>query len=306
MASKLNLNQGQNLEHITVCVCTYKRPAFLTRLLNALQDQDSAPKFTYGLVVIDNDHLGTAERAVQDFRKSASISISYGIEPKQNIALARNKAIHSSRGDYIAFIDDDEIPQRNWLVTLHALFKQLHVDGVLGPVVPSYEGKPPKWVVKGKFYDRPSHKTGTILHWTNTRTGNVLLRRSIFSDKENMFRPEFGSGGEDRDFFRRMIAKGMRFVWCAEARVYETIPADRCTRSFMLRRALLRGQLPHFSRVDMLKSLVVIPLYTASLPILLMGAHHTFMKYLIKDCDHVGRICSFLGIRLIKDKYVIQ
>ncbi|BFU93240.1 MAG: hypothetical protein NTAFB01_44270 [Nitrospira sp.] len=74
----------------------------------------------------------------------------------------------------------------------------------------------------------------------------------------------------------------------------------------MLRRALLRGQLPHFSRVDMLKSLVVIPLYTASLPILLMGAHHTFMKYLIKDCDHVGRICSFLGIRLIKDKYVIQ
>ena len=282
--------QGQNLERITVCVCTYKRPKFLARLLNALRDQDSASYFTYGVVVIDNDHLGTAERAVHDFRKCASIPVSYEIEPEQNIALARNKAIQSSRGDYIAFIDDDEIPHRRWLVTLHAMFKKSPVDGVLGPVLPSYEGNPPKWVVKGGFYDRPSHSTGTVLHWTNTRTGNVLLRSSIFSDKENMFRAEFGSGGEDRDFFRRMIAKGMRFVWCAEAPVYETVPADRCTRSFMLRRALLRGQLPHFSSFDMLKSLLAIPLYTASLPILLMGAHHIFMKYLIKDCDHVGRI----------------
>ncbi|HEY1248849.1 MAG TPA: hypothetical protein VGE97_07680, partial [Nitrososphaera sp.] len=151
-----------------------------------------------------------------------------------------------------------------------------------------------------------SHRTGDVLKWTNTRTGNVLLKRAIFSDKENMFRPEFGSGGEDRDFFRRMIATGMRFVWCAEAPVYEAVPAERCTRSFMLRRALLRGQLPHFSSIDIVKSLIAVPLYALLLPFLLFGSHHVFMKYLIKDCDHLGRICSCLGLRLIKDRYVIQ
>ena len=85
-------------------------------------------------------------------------------------------------------------------------------------VVPYYEsGNLPKWVVDGKFYERPSHRTGEVLHWTNTRTGNVMFRRDIFESGENLFRQEFGRGGEDRDFFRRMITKGFRFVWCAES-----------------------------------------------------------------------------------------
>jgi cellulose synthase/poly-beta-1,6-N-acetylglucosamine synthase-like glycosyltransferase len=68
----------------------------------------------------------------------------------------------------------------------------------------------------------------------------VLLRSSIFKDKDNWFRAEFGSGGEDRDLFRRLIDKGCKFVWCAEAPVYEVVPPERFKRSFMLRRALLR------------------------------------------------------------------
>jgi succinoglycan biosynthesis protein ExoM len=297
-----------NLEsvHISVCICTYKRPDMLRSLLVALQDQYAVGIFAYDIVVVDNDRMGSAEKTVQDLKMRSSIPISYSIEPKQNIALARNRAVATATGDFIAFIDDDEVPGKSWLMSLFKARDEFCTDGVLGPVVPSYEGNPPEWVVRGKFYERPSHRTGEVLNWMNTRTGNVLLKRAIFSDKENMFRPEFGSGGEDRDFFRRMIAKGMRFVWCAEAPVYEAVPAERCTRSFMLRRALLRGQLPHFSSIDVGKSLIAVPLYALFLPFLLFGSHHVFMKYLIKDCDHIGRICSCLGLKLIKDKYVIQ
>ena len=35
---------------------------------------------------------------------------------KQNIALARNKAIENAKGDFIAFIDDDEFPLDQWLL----------------------------------------------------------------------------------------------------------------------------------------------------------------------------------------------
>jgi glycosyltransferase involved in cell wall biosynthesis len=255
---------------------------------------------------VDNDEKGSAEKTVRDLRMQLSMPLSYQVEPEQNIALARNRAIAMATGDFIAFIDDDEVPTKSWLMNLFKARKEFCADGVLGPVVPSYGGNTPEWVVRGKFYERPSHRTGEVLNWTSTRTGNVFLKRSIFSDKDNMFRPEFGSGGEDRDFFRRMIAKGMRFVWCAEAPVYEAVPAERCTRSFMIRRALLRGQLPHFSSRDVVKSLVAVPLYALCLPFLLLGSHHVFMKYLIKNCDHIGRICTCLGFRLIKDKYVIQ
>jgi len=290
--------------HISVCICTYKRPELLTKLLTALQDQDVGGVFTYDAVVVDNDHAGSAEKVVHDVTTSSSIPISYYIEPEQNIALARNKAVANATGQLIALVDDDEVPDRSWLIRLYTAYHKFRADGVLGPVVPIYQGEPPKWVVRGRFHDRPSHRTGEVLRWTTTRTGNVLLRRAIFADGENMFRREFGSGGEDRDFFRRLIAKGACFVWCAEAPVYEAIPAARCTRSFMVRRALLRGQLPHFTAADFARSLVAVPLYTAALPFLLVAAHHLFMEYLVKDCDHMARILSFFGVRLIKDRYI--
>jgi len=232
------------------------------------------------------------------------MAASYHIEPEQNIALARNTAIAHATGDAIAFIDDDEIPGPRWLLELYNARDEFRADGVLGPVIPVYEVSPPRWVVRGKFHERPTHKTGELLHWTKTRTGNVLLGRDLFAVPENMFRREFGSGGEDRDFFKRMIATGRRFVWCAEAPVYESVTADRCTRSSMLKRALLRGQLPHFTLADFVRSLLAVPLYTAALPILLIVGHHLFMKYLVKDCDHIGRLLSFLGVSLIKERYV--
>ncbi len=296
----------QARDTITVCVCTYKRVERLRKLVKVLEYQVTDGLFSYSILVVDNDCRRSAEKTVQDLSKHSRIPISYYNEPEQNIALARNKAVTNAKGEFIAFIDDDEIPGGNWLIDLYKACHDFHADGVLGPVVPHYEVDPPKWVVNGQFYERPCHRTGEVLHWTNTRTGNVLFRRDIFKEGRNLFRQEFGSGGEDRDFFKRMTSRGFRFVWCVEAPVYEAITAKRCTRSFMLKRALLRGQLPHFRTADFAKSLIAVPLYTASLPFLVLGRHHLFMKYLVKDFDHIGRLLSLCGIDVIKEKYVVE
>src|SRR2546425_1686107 len=140
--------------HISVCICTYKRPKLLATLLNALQDQDSDGAFAYSLIVVDNDHMRSAEKTVQDLLRHSSIPINYHIEPEQNIALARNRALANARGEFIAFIDDDEVPSRSWLTALYNACDRFHADGVLGPVIPVYEVEPPKWVVRGKFHDR--------------------------------------------------------------------------------------------------------------------------------------------------------
>ena len=293
-------------KHISVCVCTYKRKEYLIKLMNRLEDQETEGLFTYSIVVVDNDCARSAQQVVENFRRHSSIPISYLNEPEQSIALARNKAVTNAKGDYIAFIDDDEVPSDRWLINLLKACDEFKADGVLGPVVPYYEIDPPRWVIRGQFYERLPHRTGEVLDWMNTRTGNALLGSYLFADDVNLFRREFGSGGEDRDFFKRMIAKGFRFVWCTEAPVYEAVTAVRCTRSFMLRRALLRGQLPHFSTVDYLKSLIAIPLYTACLPFLLIAGHHLFMKYLIKNFDHIGRLLDLCGINVVKEKYVMK
>src|SRR5437879_2825163 len=227
-------------KHISVCVCTYRRRYLLRRLLEGLGYQDTNGLFTYSIVVTDNDSLQSARDVVLDFAAASPIPIRYCVEPRQNIALARNKAVENADGDFIAFIDDDEFPTKCWLLTLFIACNEYGVDGVLGPVKPHFDDAPPKWVVNGRFYERPTYDTGFVIDWRKGRTGNVLLKRRLFADEAKPFRSEFRTG-EDQDFFRRMIEKGHAFIWCNEAVVYEVVAPIRWKRSFMLRRALLRG-----------------------------------------------------------------
>ena len=290
-------------KHISVCICTYKRPRFLKRLLEELDGQDTSGLFTYSIVVADNDHLQSGEAVVRDFAAASSIPIKYCVEPRQNIALTRNKAIENANGDFVAFIDDDEFPTRRWLLTLFKACDEFGVDGVLGPVKRHFDEDPPKWVVKGKFYERPTYPTGFVIDWRKGRTNNVLLKKRIFAAGAQPFRPDFLTG-EDQDFFRRMIEKRHAFVWCNEAVVYEVVPPVRWKRTFMLRRALLGGAVsviePTFGALAIAKSVIAVPAYTAALPFALVLGHHRFMILSVKLFEHLGKLLALMGIKPIR------
>ncbi len=295
-------------KHICVCICTYKRARLLERLLSALAKQVTEVLFDCSVVVVDNDILESARPTIDSFTRESNLSIRYDVEPEQNIALARNKTLANSQGNYVALIDDDEFPKEHWLLSLYSAINHYNCDGVLGPVLPFFEQEPPKWVLKGDYFNRPSHPTGHILEWINTRTGNALLKRELFLKNQKWFDSAFGSGGEDRDFFRRMIEAGNTFIWCNEAAVYETVPPDRWKRKVLLKRALLRGKMAlnttGVGPLSILKSVIAIIVYTTSLPVFAILGQHIFMKYLIKICDHLGKVLSFFGIDLVKEKYV--
>ena len=132
----------------------------------------------------------------------------------------------------------------------------------------------------------------------------------MLDEVEGPFRKEFGSGGEDSDFFRRSMALGRVFVWCDEAVAYELVPPERMRLLFQLRRALLRGKVslaqPGARGFGILKSLVASGLYTMLLPVLLMMGRPLFVKYLIKDFDHIGKLLALCGITIVRQKYVVE
>ena len=295
--------------HISVCICTYKRPHLLRRLLEELCRQETEELFSYSIVVTDNDQARSAEGVVSELRPISPVDIDYCVEPQQNIALARNRALANATGDFVAFIDDDEFPIQNWLLTLFKACQAYRVDGALGPVKPYFEVQPPKWVIEGGFYDRPSYKTGLIIDWRKGRTGNTLLKRCILDDCEQAFRPQFRTG-EDQDFFRRMIERGHKFVWCHEALAYEVVPPLRWKLSFMLRRALLQGKTSPlysgFGLQQVAKSVIAVPLYAVALPFLAIVGRHLFMRYLLKMFHHVGKILAVLRFNPVKESYVTE
>ena len=295
-----------NQRHVDVCICTYKRPRLLTRLLQELERQQTGGAFAFSIVVADNDAARSAQEVVAAFSARSSVQIVYCCESRQNIALARNKAIEHARGEFIAFIDDDEFPAADWLMRLLKACDDFHSAGVLGPVRPHFDEPPPSWIIQGRFCERPEHPTGTVMDWAACRTGNVLFRRAILQGVDNAFEAEFGTGGEDKDFFMRMSQRGFVFVWCNEAIAYETVPPSRWTRRYMIRRALLRGRnvLKHPSgKMEIVaKSVVAVPIYSLLLPFTLMLGQQSFMKYCIKFCDHLGRLLALLGLNRINER----
>jgi succinoglycan biosynthesis protein ExoM len=298
--------QARRRPHICVCVCTYKRLPLLQRLLEGVDKQKNDGAFTTSIVVADNDSSRSAEPIVDAFKKSSSIPILYCCEPTQNIALVRNKAVENAGGDYIAFIDDDEFPTDEWLRHLLTACEKLQAAGVLGPVRPHFDEPPPQWIVKGHFCDRPEHPTGTVIDGGKCRTGNVLFRRNILSGVPVPFRPEFGTGGEDVDFFQRMNQRGFTFIWCNEGVVYESVPPGRCKRSYMLKRALLRGRSTLRRKGErwkyLLTSSVAVPVYAVLLPVSIFFGQHVFMRYMIRFCDHAGRLLALFGLNPVTQR----
>lgn len=291
---------------VSVCICTYRRPALLKRSLEALSKQSTEGRFTYSVVVADNDCDESARRITSEFSSTSAVEVTYCVEPEQNIALARNKAVQSASGDYVALIDDDEFPVEDWLAKMLEACSEHRADGVLGPVRPFFDDKPPDWLVRGRLCERPEHQTGLVLQWWQTRTGNVLFRREILTGIIEPFRREFGNGGEDQDFFRRMMERGHRFVWCNEAAVYEVVPAERRSRRYFWRRALLRGQNEKLllNPRSIAKSLLAVPFYLLSLPFVSMLGEHVLMDYSVRLLDHAGKLLVAVGVKPIRGKYL--
>src|SRR4029453_1875794 len=68
---------GRCIPHISVCVCTYKRPLLLRRLLKELSAQDSGGFFTFSIVVVDNDSSGSARPVADDFAAGSPVWVAY-------------------------------------------------------------------------------------------------------------------------------------------------------------------------------------------------------------------------------------
>ena len=290
--------------HVTVCICTLRRPALLRRLLESLERQRTDRRFGYSVVVTDNDPECSARSVVERFSGQTGPRPLYSSEPRLNIALARNEALRHATGEFIAFIDDDEFPDPDWLSCMLDACERFQSAGVLGPVRPHFDHPPPSWILKGRFCERPEHRTGREMAWEECRTGNVLFRRSILPSHGDVFCEEFGTGGEDKDFFMRMIRADHVFRWCNEGIVYETVPPARWKRSYLLKRALLRGNniLKHpGQRIALLaKSVVAVPVYSLVLPFTLLLGQHVFMKYCIRFCDHAGRLLAALRLNPVR------
>ena len=297
-------------DHISVCVCTYRRNHMLRRLLSTLSMQETQGLFDYSIVVIDNDAQGRAKECVSQAQEDLGLDIVYEVEPTNTIPAARNHALRIAKGNYIGIIDDDEIAPAGWLITLYRAIKTFDVDGALGPVHPFFEDTPPTWLVKSRLCERPVIRTGALLRGDDTRTGNVLLRRDVITTNNLYFDLNCRTSGSDIKFFSDAMDKGCRFVAVEDAPVFETVPPERQTRSYYFRRYRIQGSNARKSQAPVLrgtsrvtaplKSLTALSAYCLLLPLSAVLGSHLLLRLALKVTYHGSWLLTMLGLDLAK------
>ncbi|MBW2398405.1 MAG: glycosyltransferase family 2 protein, partial [Deltaproteobacteria bacterium] len=285
------------------CIATFRRPRGLARLLDSLARLVLPEGLVVEIVVVDNDAAGDAQSRALAACESARTA-RWFVEPRQNIALARNRSVSEARGRWIAFIDDDEVADGNWLVEFWKCVERGEGDGFFGPVLPRLEEVATPWLDVETFYSRPRHSSGTRIAVRDASTSNALVRRSLFAGYR--FDPGWGrTGGEDNEIFDRMLAAGVRLLWCDEAIVCETIPACRHRLGWLTQRAFRGGV--GFTRLQrqhrrsgavwrglpraLLAHAVLVPL----LPLALLAGRPAAARVWLRICTQAGHLWAFAG-----------
>src|SRR5260221_7367726 len=138
------------------------------------------------------------------------------IAPKRGIAEVRNALREyalMTDAQFIAMIDDDEWPQKDWIDQFLTTARKTGADVLQGSILFGTGS-----AAGGHGDIREATGPVAMLHGA----GNLLIRRTVLEEMTApWFDPQFAlSGGEDRDFFMRLRHAGKPFAWCDEACVH--------------------------------------------------------------------------------------
>lgn len=235
---------------LSILICTFDRPTMLARLLASLVDQ--APSFPGALeiVVVDNHPAASARDVVQSATAAATpvAPIRYATESTPNISRARNAALALARAEIVLFLDDDQLPPKDFLRDLSTAWQELpgDVQGLRFAVRPQFTVPVPAWLEASGLFDGGEGEHGEALRRTAMGTGGFLARRTTFfapGSSQPPFDETLGQlGGEDVDFFLRASRRGEKFSFAARPVLLELVPASRANLAYACVSARRKGR----------------------------------------------------------------
>jgi len=232
-------HKGKKVYDVSICIITYKRPELLRKLIQSLQDLDT--ELNCEVVIVDNDRNESARDTVNSLKNEIKLPLHYHVEPEQNISLARNSSVRNAMGKWIAFVDDDEYVDPDWLNHFAGTQKKFNADVLFGPVVFHFDEKTYHW--KKTLFIRKNMPTGfRIKNIRHVSTNNCFIKKEILLREKGPFNRDFGlSGSSDVELFDRILKGKAKLIWCNEAAVHEIVQPRRTKIDYLIKRHFRLG-----------------------------------------------------------------
>ncbi|CAN5270345.1 glycosyltransferase family 2 protein [soil metagenome] len=230
---------------VAVLIPTMRRPESLARALGSVFAQVGVEKRLAQIVVVDNDPTGSAADVVAGLTASSPWPLIYHHEPRPGVATARNAGLGRTTAPLIAFLDDDEAAEPEWLARLLAAQQALGADVVFGPIhgrVPEGTGWASPYLER--FFGREGPADSRLIDHAYGCGNSLMARATALPGATPFDSAADRTGGEDDALFQALELRGGRFGWAADAWVEEFAPPHRATMRYALARAFAYGQSP--------------------------------------------------------------
>ena len=204
--------------------------------LESLLCQETDGQFTYDIVVIDNASTDDTKQVVEQMAATASAPIRYVYQATPGPAPARNRGLEHSRGEWLAFIDDDELATPGWLKHLHQAAVTTGASIIGGAV---HLDLPQDVLSRFNRFVRATSLREidyypVVQPYRDKRlpgTCNALVARRVF-DEVGCFDAMQKCGGSDSDFFLRARAAGFDLFYTPHAIVRHRVAPNRLTTEY--------------------------------------------------------------------------
>jgi GT2 family glycosyltransferase len=202
----------------SVCIITFRRPALLQQCLDCIApSQQTLDPSKYEVVVSDDCPDQSARYVVEHSGFARWIQ-----GPSQGIAANRNNAAKAANGDWLVFVDDDELPTPQWLEKMFASAVTRKWDAIVGPVEPvDYPDS--------IFWYAPTLRGGTF------GAGNLAICKSFLA-RCGGFDESLKISHEDTELGERISSLGARILFHDSALVLH--PARRMSLQEVCSRAV--------------------------------------------------------------------
>lgn len=180
---------------ISCIIPTCNRQQYLTEAIQSVLKQSYAVS---EIIVVDNGN--TPAELPMDLKQKVSL---YHFIPNAGAAQARNFGVGLSKGDYLAFLDDDDTWNENYILNVVKSLEEESVDCILGRIDKLYEGKVSHWK------NPENHLNLDTLFIRNPGAGgsNIVISKKLFYQVGG-YNPKLVTG-EDKSLVIEIIRRNI-------------------------------------------------------------------------------------------------